>query len=327
MFEEARALIFAIDEYEDKSISNLQFTRNDANALREQLLDNGFREQNILMIPGKEYEKATRATICMALNDLARKLRRAEKKLSDLILVYFSGHSGNETDLFDLSPYQKARSRDSEKLQYLLPCDAQRGHFNVTAIELETFKAMVNSLRGDQIALFVDACYSGEPGIRDSAQSSYLEMKPIGNGRVYIASSAGDQPSWEEPKLGHGVFTYYLLESLRGTAACDENGFIYHHAIADYIFKHVQKHTESKQEPKVEASFDPPGVVLAINPEKYFLHIIHDPKMETYLGRRGKLSFRNTSETRNDLIQIQRLVKELITNQFDFAKYSNLKVQ
>jgi uncharacterized caspase-like protein len=32
---------------------------------------------------------------------------------------------------------------------------------------------------------------------------------------IFISSSDGDQPSWESEALGHGFFTYYLMEALK----------------------------------------------------------------------------------------------------------------
>lgn len=53
-----------------------------------------------------------------------------------------------------------------------------------------------------------------------------------------LLSCDRDRQSWEFPELGHGVFTYYLMQGLRGEAA-DAQGLI----DADGLYKYVYHQT------------------------------------------------------------------------------------
>jgi uncharacterized caspase-like protein len=62
-----------------------------------------------------------------------------------------------------------------------------------------------------------------------------------GTGRVVLAASAADQESLEDSALGHGYFTYYLLEALRRNQGLD--------SIAK-IFPSVREQVEARAEQK-----------------------------------------------------------------------------
>jgi uncharacterized caspase-like protein len=70
----------------------------------------------------------------------------------------------------------------------------------------------------------LDTCYSG--GSVSSAAAGVakknanptpemLERMSQGTGRIVMAASQADEPSLESPALGHGYFTYYLLEAMK----------------------------------------------------------------------------------------------------------------
>ena len=77
-----------------------------------------------------------------------------------------------------------------------------------------------------KVVLIFDACHSGgakvalNKGTEEQESSlEYLEKVAAGTGRFLFTSSAGDEYSRESPELGHGIFTYVLLEALRGSNA------------------------------------------------------------------------------------------------------------
>jgi len=48
---------------------------------------------------------------------------------------------------------------------------------------------------------------------------------------------------------GHGVFTYYLLEGLKGAADADGDKLITSGEAYEYVFKNVSRHTQNMQHP------------------------------------------------------------------------------
>ena len=53
---------------------------------------------------------------------------------------------------------------------------------------------------------------------------AFLERITSGKGRVILSASGANAVSEENKALGHGIFTYYLLEGLRGKADADGDG-------------------------------------------------------------------------------------------------------
>src|SRR4030042_781626 len=70
--------------------------------------------------------------------------------------------------------------------------------------------------------VFVDACHSGSSvetlAMRGASEEKALAPLSRSSGVHVMASSASDQQSAEIKSLGHGVFTYVLLEALNGKA-------------------------------------------------------------------------------------------------------------
>src|SRR5690606_776186 len=65
---------------------------------------------------------------------------------------------------------------------------------------------------------------------------------------VLVSATAANSTAAELPELGHGVFTYSVLEGLRGGANSSGDG-IRLLGRADYIYREVIRLTRSKQKP------------------------------------------------------------------------------
>jgi len=79
----------------------------------------------------------------------------------------------------------------------------------------------MKKIRAQKILLLVDACKSGAVlvafrGFEDRKALSQLSRS---TGTHVVAASTKDQFAAEVKDLGHGVFTYTLLEGLKGKAA------------------------------------------------------------------------------------------------------------
>ncbi len=83
--------------------------------------------------------------------------------------------------------------------------------------------------------------------------------KHSGSGTIILTSTGltGSPTAKEEEKLGHGIFTYYLIEGLeKGQAGKRGEGKISIDDLYDYAF---EKTTEScSQSPKKEGSIEGP---------------------------------------------------------------------
>ena len=107
------------------------------------------------------------------------------------------------------------------------------------------------------MVFIVDSCYSGASGgrtigitgVRSNISEAFLDRITSGKGRVIISASGANEVSAEYDKLEHGVFTYYLIEGLRGKADSDSNGLITVDEVYRYVSEHVPQETGQEQHP------------------------------------------------------------------------------
>lgn len=71
--------------------------------------------------------------------------------------------------------------------------------------------ALLSDCRAKQVILILDCCFAGAIA---SKLNYFLELEPNDNGRLFIASSRADQVTWEDERVGHGIFTAHLLDLL-----------------------------------------------------------------------------------------------------------------
>jgi uncharacterized caspase-like protein len=77
-------------------------------------------------------------------------------------------------------------------------------------------------------------------------------MAHAGKGRVVLAASGPNESAQERADLGHGVFTYYLLEGLRGAADANGDGEVDVNEAYAYVSEQVSHATHGAQNPKLE---------------------------------------------------------------------------
>ena len=102
-----------------------------------------------------------------------------------------------------------------------------------------------------------DSCYSGATAGRTFATASrravvsdaFLARLSKGKGRVVLTASRASEVSEERRSPRPRLFTYYLLEGLRGKADLDADGIITVDEIYIYVSKKVPEVTGQNQNP------------------------------------------------------------------------------
>ena len=84
---------------------------------------------------------------------------------------------------------------------------------------------------------------------RAVVSDTFLNRLSAGRGRVVLTASKASEVSEEREELGHGVFTYYLLEGLRGKADTDGDGIITVDEAYTYVSRRVAEVTGQNQHP------------------------------------------------------------------------------
>jgi uncharacterized caspase-like protein len=76
-----------------------------------------------------------------------------------------------------------------------------------------------------------------------------LERISKSKGRVIISSSSANEVSKEDDNLKHGIFSYYLLEGLKGKADQDTDGIITVSELFSFLSREVPNATGQDQHP------------------------------------------------------------------------------
>lgn len=115
-------------------------------------------------------------------------------------------------------------------------------------------------INADRIVFIVDSCFSGASGgrtllasnkTRATLSDQFLERLSRGKGRVILSASRANELSIEGARFGggHGVFTYYLLEGLRGKADYSRDGLVDIDEVYRYLSENVPTATGQRQTP------------------------------------------------------------------------------
>jgi len=240
------AVVVGIGRFDDPRITPLRFTAQDARGLAATLKEvAGFDEVTLLV-----NQEATRYDIQTAVNGLAQ---RAAPE--DLVVIYLASHGSPE-------------GLDKAGVNYIVTYDTELKNLYPTAYKMEDLLADVRRrIPAERVVAFLDTCFSGgtfrelPSGWSSSGRSLVAEfglsedflgrqLKRTGRdvkliqdapnrkrtrqgvGRVIIASSRQSEKSWEDEAIGHGFFTYYLIDALRQKKALT----------VDEIYVHLSTH-------------------------------------------------------------------------------------
>lgn len=225
-----RGLFVGIDKYASPLIGDLTCSARDARALFGLFADSLGQDRSVLL----ENAGATREAILLALDALAA------ADPSDLVFIHFSGH-GSDT-------------------HHLVTYDADPLFLDHSAIRLEELVDKFTAIPARNVILSLDCCFAGGAGSkvfhsptapRDPASAEALLRRIGGAGRVIFTASGADQAAIEDRRKGHGVFSYYLAEGLKGAPEVVDGDSIPFLALAHFVtgsveataagFRHVQQ--------------------------------------------------------------------------------------
>ena len=279
------ALLIGIEKYDDEEINSLRYTVSDVKALHQVLVDKErgmFKSEKVKLLTSDAEDKRNKPTKVNILFYLKEWLGQNVKG-EDTVLIYFSGHGA----------VWGTR-------KYLLPMDTDTFYMPAYAIDNREFIEGIDNLKSQKVITILDSCHSGGvsragKGIGDFLPSDFYTEFEASEGKVTLASCKGNEQSFEWPDKQHGVFTYYLIEGLKGAANKDDQAVTFSE-VAQYVEQNVIKWAKEKgvkQTPsrhmesmsgKIAVTFDmETGVEVAIEMIK--------EKMRQFLGTgRDKLS-------------------------------------
>ena len=262
------AVIIGVSEYKynDIGLGNLDFADDDADAFNRWLTQTaGFNPQDILFM------KNENASLSAVRDSLNRFLTKATE--NDLVLFFLAGHGTPD-------PF------NPRELYYLV-YDSKIADLKNTGFPMNELKRIIDTKMKSKRAIFLlDTCHSAglsgkkivvpqrgdksKMGSRNISADEFnerelkrVEIKNEINevstrlfgspGRAVLTSSDTSETSRESERWGggHGVFTWALLEGLRGAADFNSDKTITADEVFKFVREKVRAETNQKQNPRL----------------------------------------------------------------------------
>lgn len=227
-------LSIGINRYQDKKLNSLSYPAADAEGIVKAFSGQKgklFREINVLVINDRSHIKPTYENIIDNLDYLSKAGN------NDVAILFIAGHGMN----------------DDRGEFYFLPSDAfikDDGTIKRSkAISWREIKSILDIPAKKLI--FADTCHSeGVSGKKTRGVDNDRFVKELQEANAVIfTSSRGRELSQESDRWGHGVFTYALIEGIKGKADLIKDGKISMKELDAYVSETVPKITNGAQHP------------------------------------------------------------------------------
>jgi hypothetical protein len=235
------AVVVGINRY--SKVRPLKYAVNDARIFYNHLVEfNQIPRENVTLLLDQD------ATLTRMRSALGTHLKNKAAQ-GDMAVIFFAGHGATEKDV--MSP-------DGDGLEkYLLPYDADPKDLYATALPMGEVSKIFTRIQSERLVFIADSCYSGASGgrtidvsgIRATISDAFLDRVASGKGRVIMTASGANEVSAEDDNLKQGVFTYYLVEGLKGKADMDKDGTITVDEVYRYVSEAVPRATNQEQHP------------------------------------------------------------------------------
>ena len=231
------ALVVGIANYQDKEIPQLQYSNRDAEVFADYLKSKAggsVPPENIQLLVDSA---ATTGAVYDAIYWLSKTCQKG-----DLVFFYFSGHGDLEnTTMF--------------KNGFLICYDSPPTNYVKLSLSVDYLSDIAYTLSAQTLAnvvLITDACHSGKLA-GSSKRGTFLvseQLRAIRDKEIRITSSADNQLSNENEAWGggRGVFSYYLVNGLKGLADNSKDGIVTLDEIKSYLDVSFNKDDVLKKE-------------------------------------------------------------------------------
>lgn len=233
------ALFVGVNTFRDEDVQPLRFAVNDAVAqahlfvLQLQLVP---ARNTVLLVSGEPSTAAARRQL-EALREAGVRISEALRAEMLRELRWVSDRATRTADLLLASI--SSHGFEDGAVPYILPTDGLLSDLAENGLSLKAVETRLEKSKAGTRLLIVDACRerptSGGKNLGAGMKDAWRQALGQGYGQAALASCDVGQFSFEDAKLGHGVFTYHLLEALNGKATGDARGFITLGAVSDYV--------------------------------------------------------------------------------------------
>jgi len=219
------AVIIAIETYRYSDISSVVYAENDAIAFKNLLISEfGAKEENIIFWIN---EKATKTALEEELPYYIRQLNSEEQ-----FIFYYAGHGFHYTDSNRITVW------DSHK----------NNLFGTTTSIQDILLEPLTKSKCENSLIFIDSCstkisdnITSRDLISSMTTNEFEEFSNSSNSNALFCSCSPGEKSYPSEKLKHGIWTWHLIESLKGNIpeAIVKDTFVTDTSLQNYLRKAV----------------------------------------------------------------------------------------
>jgi hypothetical protein len=259
-----RILLIGVDYYcDEKSFSSLKFPAKDCEKLADAFIKvtNEFKDKTqklttqVVQLLGLKDDLLTANSLSLAIDEFL-----SDVNPKDTVIFYFAGHG---------------KIDETTKKFYLCLSDTFGDRLAETGLDIQLFLDKLKESGVKKQVILLDACHSAasnlaarnrgaaisiprstrnvdEPEVSDlsSRLQDIVQEFAVPDRDFYaILSCRANQQSWECPKLGHGVFTYYLIQGLLQDAELEDQGQLFIRSLHEYVEHETTYYCGAELEP------------------------------------------------------------------------------
>ncbi len=232
------AVVVGIASYQE--VSSLHFTDDDAYKLYAFLKSpegGALPDEQIHLLVD---ETATHDNILSALTNTFSKAGE-----NDVILFYYSGHGIPGAFVPTESNGRNSLLYHQDILQILEQCRAK--HKIIIGDACHAGSLYEDGSQADILA---------SRGLQSLLDTYYNAFRNCRSSIAFLLSSKGAEISLEDTGMRSGVFSFYLMQGLKGRADADLNGIVTIQELYDYVSDEVKKYTAGAQKPVIAGEYD-----------------------------------------------------------------------
>jgi Caspase domain len=221
-----KALIIGISDY--TNLQKLGFCKNDGTEIYQVLNSLGYEISDKCKLVGEAKGEKVKDAIYDFFDDI-------RNIPDDTLLFYYSGHGVPDVD-GDM---------------YLASSDTDPDKPYRKGFSFEELTKMIQKSISTSVVVILDCCYSGSAKVskgheEDAAKtgSTAIDEKsrklPLGQGKYILSASQAAQEAYALETGEHSIFTYYLLQGLRGnTESVDSEGNVTPQSLGKYVYRAI----------------------------------------------------------------------------------------
>lgn len=267
------ALVVGISDYSSKNLQ-LKYANKDAALMFDYLVGaRKFPKENIFLLPDST---ATSGRIYNSIHDLMKWLVPGDE-----LVLYFAGHGDVQT----VADFDEA---------FFLAWDASdsRNYYGTSGTlklaDLDNYTTRLANIKKVKVSLIMDACHSGFDIRKDGVLKAQENISSGFNSINKMLGCAVNEFSYEADSIGHGLFSWYLVQGLMGMADAPADNVVTFDELRNWTQKRVASASKGKQNPVI-TSKDNNDVVAEVNPETRAaaLALINNKSYSSLMASRG----------------------------------------